>query len=489
MRLKNLLANSFLVVSLVGILLFLIFSFYLYSVETKKDLEREKLVLETYLAFELEKEKAIAKQVLKVALQFKDKYDLSEITEKLEKITTKSLNNEVKLFDYLYITNKPPSNFNEVYVKNGDLYIVGIVSMAKINQLVKFLENRGYKVKIDENGNVSVQIVRKNVKFYKTTYLIIFIFFVIIFIITIYLVSSKLAGKILNPIGSLLKILEGNKEERSFYSGITELDVIGKKIKQILENLYKKIEEKNRYLNELKIAKLIQNSFIPPDEDIETSKFSIKCVGINRPAKLVSGDFYCWQETDDYFYFYLGDVSGKGVPASIFTVSCITALDLLLIKQPKLDEVLKFLNTYLLMNNDEMMFLALTIARIDKRKMDKLEIINAGNPAILLRKNGELKIEKLGFQPVLGVFSKLSWKVEEIALEKLSEVYLISDGTIETMNEEKEQFGLNRLKKLLTEINFFEEKSKVVDKIDEFAGKQPKFDDVTILGVKFYGKD
>ena len=252
----------------------------------------------------------------------------------------------------------------------------------------------------------------------------------------------------------------------------------------------KLIGDRKQVEAELSLASAIQNGVLPkafPEEK------DYQLFASMTPAKEVGGDFYDFFTIDDtHVGLAIGDVSGKGVPASLVMMTTK-----MLIKQHTLSghspaEVLKKTNDTICAENEREMFVTAWLGILD-RTTGKIIASNAGHeyPILCTGDDGfRLMKDKHGF--VLGGMDMSKYKEYEIELTPGSTLFLYSDGAPEATNASDQLFGtdqmlsvLNRDPKLRPE----ELCSEMAKAIDDFVGEAPQFDDLTMLCVRYNGWD
>lgn len=249
------------------------------------------------------------------------------------------------------------------------------------------------------------------------------------------------------------------------------------------KELLKITEEKNRMDSEVKMATLVQEGFLPEATPVMSGfQFAAKTV----PARFVGGDFYDFIELeDDKVGFVLGDVSGKGVSAALYMARLMSDFRYvaMLDSQPK--EVIPQVNKIVTQRSRKGMF-ATAIFLLLNPKTKKLKVCNAGHHSILIRREADiLEAGKAGGIP-LGISESATYLEEEVQLFSEDVVFLYSDGVVEPMNEQKEQFGMDRLQSIICSFNGTPEEilGKVDASIQAFTGNAPQFDDMTFLVLK-----
>ena len=253
---------------------------------------------------------------------------------------------------------------------------------------------------------------------------------------------------------------------------------------QELLTAYDQLEEttiaKERIESDLRIARNIQMSMVPstfperPDLDL---------YGSMTPAKEVGGDLYCFLIRDDIpdkLYFALGDVSGKGVPASLFMAQATRLFRTLAAQQMMPAEIATRMNDALSGDDNEQgMFVTMFLGVVDLTT-GHLSFCNAGhNPPIL----GTEFIDMIPNAPI-GLFPGLEYEGEEIADIRNQQLFIYTDGLNEAENNEKDQFGDDHLLDIMATHHFDSAKDTIeylkaeVEKHRE--GDEPN-DDLTML--------
>lgn len=245
--------------------------------------------------------------------------------------------------------------------------------------------------------------------------------------------------------------------------------------------------ERERIETELRIATLIQEGMLPRNfEYPDRHEFTL--YASMRAAKDVGGDFYdFFFVDDDHFCITIGDVSGKGVPAALFMAMAKATVKDLVLRRLPVDEVMTEANVTLCNNNEQGMFVTLLIAIINV-KTGVFQWCDAGHdPAIIWKKDGQVEMltGKKGF--VCAGIETAKYKMNESKIEKGDVIYLYTDGIPEANNTKKEFYGLERLQTLVAAKKEHDIKALCADilaDVDQFADREPQFDDITMLGFK-----
>ena len=227
---------------------------------------------------------------------------------------------------------------------------------------------------------------------------------------------------------------------------------------QAARRLAKLKTEQERIESELRIAREIQMSMVPhefPQRD------GLDMYASMAPAREVGGDLYGYVMADEQLYFCLGDVSGKGVPASLFMAQA-TRLFQTLAKQGMLPaEICTRMNDALSgKDNENGMFVTCFVGLIDL-KSGHLSFCNAGhNPPVIGGSSSKGDFLEMESNAPLGLWPGLEYVGEEIDTIKGRPLFIYSDGLTEAENDQQQQFGNELLLSILRNTQF--ESSKQV---------------------------
>ena len=245
-----------------------------------------------------------------------------------------------------------------------------------------------------------------------------------------------------------------------------------------LQAAYDKLEEttaaKERIESELRIARDIQMSMVP---NIFPDYPGLDMYASMSPAKEVGGDLYGYLLLDNELYFCLGDVSGKGVPASLFMAQATRLFRTLATQHMMPDEIATRMNNALTEDNEQGMFVTMFIGLIN---MDsgKMIFCNAGhNPPIRMTKRGEVPgvargaefIDVLSNAPI-GLFPGIDYDDESIDNIKGTPLFLYSDGLNEAEDKDQKQLGDDQVLNILR-YTHFENAQQVIEKMNEEVEK------------------
>ena len=253
-----------------------------------------------------------------------------------------------------------------------------------------------------------------------------------------------------------------------------------------LKTAYDQLEEattvKERMESELRIARDIQMSMVPstfalyPGLDMFASM---------TPAREVGGDLYGYLLREDKLYFVVGDVSGKGVPASLFMAQATRLFQTLAKQGMTPAEICTRINDALSgADNEGSMFVTMFLGLADL-KTGHLSFCNAGhNPPILGDGNQGGDFIEMFPNPPIGVLPGLEFKGEEIESIKSRPLFIYTDGLNEAENPAHEQFGDQRLLQFIRSSRYESARQVILDIAADVEkhrdGAEPN-DDLTMM--------
>ncbi|MBR3643084.1 MAG: SpoIIE family protein phosphatase, partial [Parasporobacterium sp.] len=262
-------------------------------------------------------------------------------------------------------------------------------------------------------------------------------------------------------------------------------------IDRYTDNLKHITAEKERIGAELDVASKIQRDMLPNIFPPFPNRHEINLFASMTPAKEVGGDFYDFYFIDQaHLALTIADVSGKGVPAALFMVISKTLMNNYAQTGGSPKEILTYVNHQLCQNNESLMFCTVWLGIIDLRD-GTLTTANAGHEYPLIRtKNGTFELIKDKHDPGLGVRDGLRYSESVMTLSPGDCIFQYTDGVTEAVNGSMEQFGEDRLVKVLNESPDDEPETltkRVYASVLEFAGEEPQFDDLTMLCFRYEG--
>lgn len=253
---------------------------------------------------------------------------------------------------------------------------------------------------------------------------------------------------------------------------------------QHIQQLTETTASRERMERELQIARNIQMEMVPHNFDLGCG---IDLYAMMKPAREVGGDLYDCFVQDDRLYICVGDVSGKGVPASLLMAVSRGMFRIVARQQLPPAEIARRINDIIAEKNEQMIFVTMFIASVDL-KTGIMDYCNCGhNAPVLLSGQGE-EPRFLDCKPntAVGILPGFDYEGQQLDL-KDTVIFLYTDGLNEAENAQHGQFGNERM---LAELGGrpFDNASKTVERMDDAVtrfvdGAEPS-DDLTMLCLK-----
>lgn len=270
----------------------------------------------------------------------------------------------------------------------------------------------------------------------------------------------------------------------------TCVDMVGK-IDSYTKNLKVVTAEKERIGTELGVASKIQQDMLPGIFPPFPDRTEFELFANMKPAKEVGGDFFDFYFVDeDHLALTIADVSGKGVPASLFMVISKTLLKNQAQAGSSPKEALTYVNHQLCQNNESLMFCTVWLGILDLRT-GKLTAANGGHeyPAVK-RKGGLYELVQDAHDPAMGVIDGLRYREYEMTLEPGDCLFVYTDGVPEATNAAEELLGEDGMVAALN-LDSDSEPQQVIWRVHQeilkFVKGEPQFDDITMLCLKYLG--
>ncbi len=248
---------------------------------------------------------------------------------------------------------------------------------------------------------------------------------------------------------------------------------------------YKLLEEnKEKMESELHIARSIQMSMLPNIFPPFPERHDIDMCADLVPAKEVGGDLYDFYIRDEKLYFCIGDVSGKGVPASLVMAVTRSLFRTVSGHEKSPQRIVTMMNDSMSDMNDNNMFVTFFCGVLDLAT-GHLRYCNAGHNAPLIFRDS---IEMLPVVPniPLGVIPGMTFQEQETDMHYDDALFLYTDGLSEAENIEHELFGEDRMKEVMSVRRYSQEHLKAMQKaVAEFVGEADQSDDLTMLFIHY----
>lgn len=279
--------------------------------------------------------------------------------------------------------------------------------------------------------------------------------------------------------------VRSNDEIRDLYDSLVYMQ---NSLSQYVSELKETTAHKERIESELSIAREIQMGMIPKIFPPYPDRHDVDLHAVLHPAKEVGGDLYDFYMDGNRLYFLIGDVSGKGIPASLFMAITRSLFRTLSQQVASPARIVTEMNNSISDNNESNMFVTLIVGILDL-ETGVLKICNAGhNPPILIHPGGKVSFLEFKTQLFVGVIEDNAYEDEEITLEKGTKLFLYTDGVTEAENAEKVLYGEDKLIGTLSAqaaSNVRTTVDVIVESISDHVKDAEASDDLTILIIQY----
>ncbi len=256
------------------------------------------------------------------------------------------------------------------------------------------------------------------------------------------------------------------------------------------QSFYKLIEvntQKERMEGELEIARTIQSAMLPKVFPPFADRPDLNIFGMVQPAKEVGGDLYDFYVRQDKLFFCAGDVSGKGVPASLVMAMIRSLFRSVTAHEVKAENIMRQMNDPLTEQNEQDMFATLFVGVLDL-ETGMLDYCNAGhNAPVLVQKQGTKMLDVLPNLP-LGIVGGFEYKGQQMQVQRGETLFLYTDGLTEAENVSHTQYGEQRMLQTLAAAEGMQPREMVEtlqQKVEAFADGAPQSDDLTLLAIRY----
>ncbi len=242
--------------------------------------------------------------------------------------------------------------------------------------------------------------------------------------------------------------------------------------------------EKQRLEEELKIARDIQKRLLP-ERCPRVAGFEIAAV--NHSCRRVGGDYFdCISLDDRRLGLAIADVSGKSTPAALLMANLQASLRTLATENLPVHKLVERINDIIFQNTTSDKFITFFYGELFAHE-NRLLYTNAGhNPPILFRSTGGYELLSEGGL-ILGILKNQAYREKSIEFHPNDVLVLYTDGITEALNEKEEEFGEERLIRLM-EANRWRRPEELADvileEVRQFSGGMEQSDDITLLIVK-----
>ncbi len=322
------------------------------------------------------------------------------------------------------------------------------------------------------------------------TYISLALFFTLTALILNHTLHSPLK-KILHEMKALLT---GKNFHRIYTKRVDEIGILGhffNEITESLETIGNDLKEHKRISSELNLAQKIQHDLIPREApEIPSLEITAK----TKSAAEIGGDSFDFLPQEKQTFFYIGDVTGHGIPAGLVMIMVDTLISAFAEMSETARDLILSVNKFLKPKLQPNMFMTMVMLRWHHEER-KMYFAGGGHEHILHFKAREGKCEAIMSGGIaIGMLPDASAVIKEQELDFQEGDFLIlySDGITECKNMSGEQFGLERLQKLTedkapsvqTTKEMFDHLAK---EVTIFVEEHVQEDDMSLIVVKHTG--
>jgi sigma-B regulation protein RsbU (phosphoserine phosphatase) len=265
------------------------------------------------------------------------------------------------------------------------------------------------------------------------------------------------------------------------------------KIRGFIRQITSITAEKERISTELSLATKIQADMLPSIYPAFPERPEFDIFASMDPAKEVGGDFYdFFLIDDDHLALVMADVSGKGVPAALFMVIAKTLIK----NHAQLGElspakVLMQANEQLCEGNKAELFVTVWLGILEI-STGKGMAANAGHEhPVIRRSGGKYELVEYRHSPAVATMEGIRFREHEFELHPGDSLFVYTDGVAEATDAHNELYGTDRMLEALNSVEYDAPQKDVLRalkaSVDTFVGEAPQFDDITMLGFRYYG--
>ena len=256
-----------------------------------------------------------------------------------------------------------------------------------------------------------------------------------------------------------------------------------------IEELKDTTAQKTSIESDLRIANNIQMGMLPEVFPTKADRDDVQLYASLTPAKEVGGDLFDFYFRDNKLFFCVGDVSGKGVPASLFMAVTRSTFRTLSAHESMPDRIMFTMNNTIADMNKANMFVTLFVGVLDL-PTGLMRYCNAGHDAPLLVGAG---VGELPCDPNIPVGFMPNWEysLQQAQIYTGTTIFLFTDGLTEAMNAEYEQFRIERVTDVATRALEKQQQEPrqlinlMTEAVHQFVGDAEQSDDLTMMGIQF----
>ena len=264
-------------------------------------------------------------------------------------------------------------------------------------------------------------------------------------------------------------------------------DNMQKSLAEYVDELKETTAQKASMESELGVARSIQMSMLPMSWPAFPDRKDLDIYGSVTPAKAVGGDLYDFRIRQGKLYFCIGDVSGKGVPASLVMIVVSSMFRTLSASEDNPVRIMSSINSSMSSRNESMMFVTFFVGILDLSN-GELKYTNAGHNAPIVISNGKPRMLEVDSNVPLGIDQDWEYSLQVMRLSPGTVLFPYTDGLTEATRIGGHLFGEERVLEQLSHHRKNESMqaliSHMLDAVGEFVGESEQSDDLTMLALQ-----
>lgn len=279
-----------------------------------------------------------------------------------------------------------------------------------------------------------------------------------------------------------LPVIKTHDEIRELRDSFENMQI---SLEQYIDKLQKTTASKAMIDSELHVATDIQMSMLPTENDFKQMPDTL--YGTLTPAKAVGGDLYDFFYRDNLLYFCIGDVSGKGVPASLLMAVTRALFHTIANRESSPARIVAQLNEEVGRSNTSNMFVTLFVGVLDLTT-GHLQYCNAGHDApLLITDNKQQAFLNCDSNIPVGVAPDWRFSEQSTVLAPATTIFLFTDGLTEAENIHHEQFHEERISDVASHADARPQSliAAMTAAVREFVGEAEQSDDLTMLAIRY----
>ena len=256
-----------------------------------------------------------------------------------------------------------------------------------------------------------------------------------------------------------------------------------------IEELKSTTTQKASIERDLKVASDIQMGMLPEKFPSRDDRDDVQLYASLTPAKQVGGDLFDFYFRDEKLFFCIGDVSGKGIPASLFMALTRSAFRTVSAHESMPGRIVTTMNKTIADMNKQFMFVTLFVGVLDL-PTGRLHYCNAGHDAPLLVGAGVGRLPCIPNVPV-GFFPAWDYVPQEAQIFTGTTIFLFTDGLTEAMDADQNQFQMERVNDVASQALSNQQQeprqliARMTEAVHKFVGDAEQSDDLTMMAIQY----